>query len=317
MSLVRMEQVVKRYGSRLSIDHLSLSVREGEIFGLLGPNGAGKSTTIHMLCGLLRPDHGDIRVGGWSVLEHPLEVKRLIGLVPQELAIYERLTAWENVAFFAKLHGLRGRLLQERVEEALAFTGLLDRRNERPVSFSGGLKRRLNIACALAHRPRLIIMDEPTVGIDPRSRHAILDAVRQLNRMGSTFIYSSHYMEEVEAIGDRVGILDKGRLLALGTQQELRAATGSGEKLCVQLAQPLTPAAVAELEAHPRIRRVMSDGRKIELYMTTADASLQDILFILSKHGAHIHSLTRIEPNLESLFLSLTGRSLQEEGGGL
>jgi len=311
MSFVEIEQVVKRYGGSIPVDHLSLTIRQGEIFGLLGPNGAGKSTTIKMLCGLLDIDQGSIRVEGISIRERPLDVKRRIGLVPQDLALYERLTARENVAFFARLYGLRGALLQERVDEALSFVGLSDRQHERPGAYSGGMKRRLNIACAIAHHPKLIIMDEPTVGIDPQSRNHILDSVRQLNRMGSTIIYTSHYMEEVAALSTRIGILDKGHLIALGTQEELRAQLAEEERLIVQ-AKGVSAEAVRELSDHPRIRRVAEAEGKLEIHARPGQAPLQDVLFILSKHEVVIESLTRVEPDLEALFLSLTGRTLRD-----
>lgn len=311
MSLVSMKNVVKSYGSKLSVDHLQLDIEEGDIFGLLGPNGAGKSTAIKMMCGLLKIDSGEVTVCGISVATNPLEVKKNIGLVPQDLAIYENLSAKENVTFFAKLHGLRGRLLSERVEEALSFVGLQDRQQERPQTFSGGMKRRLNIACAIMHRPKLIIMDEPTVGIDPQSRNHILDAVKQLNRMGSTIIYTSHYMEEVESLCSRVGIIDHGRLIACGTTEELRKQVSQEEKLTVEVVQ-LKQSAVEELRMHARIKKVLVNENTIEMYLESVQPILQDILFILSKHQVAIHSLTRVEPDLETLFLSLTGRTLRD-----
>ncbi|MEK8129854.1 ABC transporter ATP-binding protein [Paenibacillus filicis] len=311
MSLVQIEQVVKRYGGMISVDHLTLTIRQGEIYGLLGPNGAGKSTTIKMLCGLLDIDQGEIRVDGFSVRQRPLDVKRRIGLVPQDLAIYERLTARENVNFFARLYGLRGNLLQERVDEALEFVGLSDRQHERPGEYSGGMKRRLNIACAIAHRPKLIIMDEPTVGIDPQSRNHILESVRQLNRMGSTIIYTSHYMEEVSALSTRIGILDKGHLIAEGTQEDLRAQVSDEERLILQTAH-MSAAAVQELQSHPRIKRLTETDGRLEVCVPANHAPLQDVLFILSKHDVTIQSLTRVEPDLETLFLSLTGRTLRD-----
>ena len=311
MSLVSMKNVVKSYGSKLSVDHLQLDIEEGDIFGLLGPNGAGKSTAIKMMCGLLKIDSGEVTVCGISVATNPLEVKKNIGLVPQDLAIYENLSAKENVTFFAKLHGLRGRLLSERVEEALSFVGLQDRQQERPQTFSGGMKRRLNIACAIMHRPKLIIMDEPTVGIDPQSRNHILDAVKQLNRMGSTIIYTSHYMEEVESLCSRVGIIDHGRLIACGTTEELRKQVSQEEKLTVEVVQ-LKQSTVEELRMHARIKKVLVNENTIEMYLESVQPILQDILFILSKHQVAIHSLTRVEPDLETLFLSLTGRTLRD-----
>lgn len=311
MSFVQLKDVVKKYDNRISVDHLNLTIREGEVFGLLGPNGAGKSTTIKMLSGLLKIDQGDILVGGKSVAKYPMEVKRNLGLVPQDLAIYDNLTARENVTFFAKLYGLRGKLLKDRVEESLAFVGLLDRASDKPSSFSGGMKRRLNIACAIMHQPKLIIMDEPTVGIDPQSRNHILDSVRELNRMGSTILYTSHYMEEVSAISTRVGIMDHGHLIACGTQEELRNQVSQDNKIVLQITN-LTDQAVKELREYPLIKQLNANEQTLELIVSASQSYLQDILFILSKHQVKIQSLTQVEPDLEALFLSLTGRTLRD-----
>jgi ABC-2 type transport system ATP-binding protein len=311
VSFIEIKDVVKRYGRDISVDHLSLNIEEGEIFGLLGPNGAGKSTTIKMLTGLLNMDQGEIKVGGISVAQHPIQVKKSLGLVPQELAIYESLTARENVVFFGKLYGLRGKLLEERVDESLEFVGLVDRQREKPKNYSGGMKRRLNIACAIMHRPRLIIMDEPTVGIDPQSRNHILESVKQLNQMGSTIIYTSHYMEEVAAISTRVGIMDNGRLITSGTQSELRKMMSKEEKLVIEV-ELVHASAIEELKNHSRLNKVHVLENTIEIYLESSQAYLQDILFILSKHEVVIQSLTRVEADLETLFLSLTGRTLRD-----
>jgi ABC-2 type transport system ATP-binding protein len=311
MSFIQIQNVVKKYGNKISVDHLNLTIHEGEVFGLLGPNGAGKSTTIKMLSGMLKIDQGEMKLDGISVSGNPIEVKRRIGLVPQELAIYENLSARENVAFFAKLYGLRGNLLKERVNEALEFVGLMDREMDKPNFFSGGMKRRLNIACAIMHHPKLIIMDEPTVGIDPQSRNHILDSVRKLNKMGSTIIYTSHYMEEVSAISSRVGIIDHGHLIACGTQEELKAKVAQEEKIVIQVTQ-IAEEAITELREHPRINQVQAEGQQIEIYLSSSQAYLQDILFILSKHQVKIQTLTQVEPDLEALFLSLTGRTLRD-----
>lgn len=314
MSLVTFREVVKKYDTALTVNHLTLNIGEGEIFGLLGPNGAGKSTAIHMLSGLLEQSSGDILVGGFSIRKQPLEVKRLIGLVPQELAIYETLTARENVTFFAKLYGLRGSLLRDRVDEALQFVGLLDRAKDKPSTFSGGMKRRLNIACAIMHRPKLIIMDEPTVGIDPQSRNHILESVRSLNKGGSTVIYTSHYMEEVEAICTRIGILDQGKLIASGTKEELKRQAGQEEKLIFVLDRQ-SGTATTELAEHPGVQQLdeRDNGMMLEISVKESPSILQDLLFIIQKHGINLRKLTRVEPNLESLFLQMTGRNLRDE----
>lgn len=311
MAIAVLTGVVKRYDSQLIVDHVNISIQEGEIFGLLGPNGAGKSTTISMICGLLKADSGEIMIDGLSVKDRTLEVKKRIGLVPQDLALYENMTAEENVNFFGRLYGLRGKLLKERVEEALQFTGLSDRAKDKPSTFSGGMKRRLNIACAIMHRPRLIIMDEPTVGIDPQSRNHILESVKTLNKLGSTIIYTSHYMEEVAAVCDRVAIMDKGHIIACGTESELRERVAHEEKIVVRAAN-ITPALINELGQHPRISRVEAAGDTVELYLPSSQNELQDILFIFAKHEGVIASLNIEEPDLETLFLSLTGRTLRD-----
>lgn len=314
MSLVSFREVVKKYDTTLTVNHLTFNIGEGEIFGLLGPNGAGKSTAIHMLSGLLDPSSGDILVDGFSIRKQPLEVKKRIGLVPQELAIYESLTARENVTFFAKLYGLKGSLLRDRVDEALQFVGLLERAKDKPSTFSGGMKRRLNIACAIMHRPKLIIMDEPTVGIDPQSRNHILESVRSLNELGSTVIYTSHYMEEVEAICTRIGILDQGKLIACGTKDELKRQAGQEEKLVFEIDRNLAKA-LAEMIEHPGVQKLdeRDQGLTLEVTVKESPSILQDLLFIIQKHGINLRKLSRVEPNLESLFLQMTGRNLRDE----
>lgn len=220
MNVLEINNLTKKFGDFVAVDNMSLSIEEGEIFGLLGANGAGKSTTINMISGLFRSNEGEVLILGKNIGAFRKHAKMNIGIVPQDLAIYEDLTAYENVKFFAGLYGLRGSLLQERVEEALQFVGLGDKHKSFPKNFSGGMKRRLNIACAIAHRPKLIIMDEPTVGIDPHSRNYILQSVKKLNDMGSTIIYTSHYMEEVEEICTRIAIVDHGKIIAEGTKEQ-------------------------------------------------------------------------------------------------
>jgi ABC-2 type transport system ATP-binding protein len=227
------------------------------------------------------------------------------------LAIYEDLSARENVTFFAKLYGLKGKVLEERVEEALGFVGLLDRQKDKPSAYSGGMKRRLNIACAITHRPKLIIMDEPTVGIDPQSRNHILESVKTLNKMGSTIIYTTHYMEEVEAICSRVGIMDHGRLIASGTKEQLIRQLAREEKVVIGTGG-VNAAAVEELRGHSRVEKVLVEGDELAVYLPSSSSYLQDILFILSKHEVAIQTLNRIEPNLETVFLALTGRTLRD-----
>lgn len=313
--MLTVDHAVKRFDSGIAVDHLTFRIEEGEIYGLLGPNGAGKSTTIQMIVGLIKPDGGDIYVNGISIRQQPQAVKRMIGLVPQDLAIYEDLSARDNIVFFARLYGLKGKLLQQRVDEALELVGLSDRQHQLPNSFSGGMKRRLNIACAIAHKPKLVIMDEPTVGIDPHSRNHILESVKKLNADGSTIIYTSHYMEEVSAISTRIGIMNEGRFIAEGTEQELRQQFGTSEKLNIELSAPPEEAvagAVEELKRHPLIQQVTFNEHLLELLLTPGEGSLQDILFILAKHQLSIRTMMREEANLEHLFMQLTGRQLRD-----
>ena len=220
-TVLKLSGLSKKFDSRTAVDHISLEIREGEIFGLLGPNGAGKSTTLNMVCSLLRPTSGSIEVFGMDAAKKMKQIKHRIGYIPQDLAIHGNLKAWENVELFTSLYGIRGKALRTAVDESLAFVGLLDRRNSYAKTFSGGMKRRLNIACAIGHKPDLMIFDEPTVGIDPQSRNFILEKIKEANANGATVIYTSHYMEEVEAICTRIAIMDNGRIIATGTREEL------------------------------------------------------------------------------------------------
>lgn len=313
--LLTVHKLVKRFKQMIAVDHLDLYIEEGEVFGLLGPNGAGKSTLIQMITGLLPIDSGTIKLDGQSIQERPTEVKRHIGLVPQDIAVYENISARKNVEFFAKLYGLRGKGLKESVDEALERVGLMERQHHLPSTFSGGMKRRLNIACAIAHKPKLIIMDEPTVGIDPHSRNHILESVRKLNQDGSTIIYTSHYMEEVSAIATRIGIMNEGKCIALGTEAELRQRIASQEKLTIETEEGVESEhhpAIDELKKSAIVLDVHLEGNQLELMLSPHYDRLQDILFILAKHGLSVLTLKRETPDLEHLFLSLTGRQLRD-----
>lgn len=255
MNVLELRQLTKKFGDFIAVDGMTLDVKEGEIFGFLGSNGAGKSTTINMVASLLVPTSGEIRILGQNVRKQTRQAKLNLGIVPQDLAIYGELSAFENVAFFAGLYGLRGAELKARAEEALEFVGLSDRAGAKPDGFSGGMKRRLNIACAIAHKPRLIIMDEPTVGIDPQSRNYILGSVRQLNESGCTVIYTSHYMEEVEEICSRVAIVDHGKIIADGTKEQLKAIITDIKELSIEL-KPGSPYRLQELQQVPGVRAV-------------------------------------------------------------
>jgi ABC-2 type transport system ATP-binding protein len=221
-TVVRLDGVIKKYDNRAVVDSLSLEIYEGEIFGLLGPNGAGKSTTMNMICSLIKPTAGKIELFGYDNKKDNKKIKPLIGYIPQELAIYGNLKAWENVELFTSLYGVKGKELKDAVDKSLEAVELTDKRNSYAKTFSGGMKRRLNIACALGHNPKLLIFDEPTVGIDPQSRNFILERIKVANKKGSTVIYTSHYMEEVEAICTRIAIMDNGKIIACGTKEELK-----------------------------------------------------------------------------------------------
>ena len=235
MKVIEIRDLVKKYGNNIAVDNINLSIDEGEIYGLLGPNGAGKSTTINMLCSLLKPNSGSLKIFGVDVQEHNMDVKKKIGLVPQNVAIYKDFTAYENVKFFGELYGLRGNKLKESVNKALEFVGLLDVAKDQAKSFSDGMVRRLNIACAIVHEPKLIIMDEPTVGIDPQSRNHILNAVKTLNKNGTTIIYTTHYMEEAENLCSKIGIIDKGKIIVEGSTDELKSMVSDKKTLQIRV----------------------------------------------------------------------------------
>jgi ABC-2 type transport system ATP-binding protein len=234
-TLLEVNNLVKKYGDFLAVNDVSFSINEGEIFSLLGPNGAGKTTTISMLSTLYVPTSGNATIGGHSITREPMDVRRLIGVVPQDLALYEEMTARENLVFWGQMYGLSGKPLNTRVDEVLEQIDLVDRAKNRVKTFSGGMKRRVNIGVGLLHKPRLLFMDEPTVGIDPQSRRAILDSIKDLNKQGMTVLYTTHYMEEAQELSNRVGIVDHGQMIALGTQKELTRQVGEMETLILHI----------------------------------------------------------------------------------
>lgn len=311
MNILEIKQVTKKFGDFIAVDHMSLTVAEGEIFGFLGANGAGKSTTINMIAGLLRPNAGEIKILGKDIAKHRQFAKRHIGVVPQEIAIYENLTAYENVEFFAGLYGLRGAELRQRVEEALEFVGLSDKRKSYPKHFSGGMKRRLNIACALAHRPKLIIMDEPTVGIDPQSRNYILASVKKLNEVGCTIIYTSHYMEEVEEICTRIAIIDHGKIIAEGTKEQLEAIITDTKDIWLEI-RGMDRLNKQHLQDIPGVKAVQCEENMIKISSDISVNNLNEIVQCLINDGVEIRSLEDKSPNLETVFLALTGRNLRD-----
>lgn len=311
MNVLEIRELTKKFGEFIAVDNISLAVREGEIFGFLGANGAGKSTTINLVASLLRPSSGEIRILDRDLMKHSRYTKMNLGIVPQDLAIYKEMTAYENVSFFAGLYGLRGAELKERTIEALKFVGLEDKMKSYPKNFSGGMKRRLNIACAIAHRPKLIIMDEPTVGIDPHSRNYILNSVRKLNEMGCTIIYTSHYMEEVEEICTRVAIIDHGKVIAEGTKEQLVATITDVKEIRIELKKCI-PSLADTLRRIPGVRSVELLEQTVRVFCDLEVDNLGLILKELISHDADIRSVEEQEPNLETVFLTLTGRTLRD-----
>ncbi len=221
-TILKTKDLTKKYGSKTVVDNLNIEIRKGEIFGLLGPNGAGKSTTMNMICNIVRPTLGTVEFQGEDVRKNSKKLLKKLGYIPQDLAIHGKLKAWENVELFTSLYGIKGAELKKTIDESLEYVGLLEKKNEYAKNFSGGMKRRLNIACAIGHKPDLLIFDEPTVGIDAQSRNFILDKIKESNKNGATVIYTSHYMEEVEAICTRIAIMDNGKIIACGTSEELK-----------------------------------------------------------------------------------------------
>lgn len=303
--------LTKRFGERVAVDGVSFTIAEGETYGLLGPNGAGKSTAISMIAGLLKRDGGAVHVEGISIDDQPLKARSLIGFVPQELAIYPDLTAAENLAFFGRLQGLRGSDLRSRVAELLEVVGLKERANERTASFSGGMKRRLNIAVGLLNRPRLLILDEPTVGVDPQSRNAILDSVAALQSEGMAVLYTTHYMEEAERLCDRVGIIDQGHLIAEGTRAELVEQIGEHDQVDLTINGD-THAIAGALILLPGVVQASDGVDQVSLIVDRAEERLPEIVASAVAAGGTISSIEVKQANLESVFLHLTGKALRD-----
>ena len=312
-TMLEVRNLVKKYGEKLAVDDISFDIQEGEIFSLLGPNGAGKTTTISILSTLFSPSAGDASILGYSVTKNPMEVKRLIGVVPQEIALYDDMTALENLNFWGEMYGLSGGALKTRVKELLEQIGLADRAKERIKTYSGGMKRRVNIAVGLMHKPRLLFMDEPTVGIDPQSRLAILDSVKSLNKAGMTILYTTHYMEEAQELSDRVGIIDHGKLIALGTQSELTAKVGEMDTLILHLGENEDAEHLAQaLKTLNGVLQANPSDHTVALVTPSAEELLAPVVSRANELGIKIHSIDMREPNLEAVFLHLTGRALRD-----
>ncbi len=322
-AIISIRKLSKRYGaprgqrqSAPALDHVDLEIGEGEIFSLLGPNGAGKTTLISILCGLLPPSAGDAVIGGHSVLAEPMAVKRLIGVVPEEIAIYPYLSGRENLRYFGLLYGLEGRELARAVEEALGAIGLADRAGDRVSSYSNGMKRRLNIGVGLLHSPQVVLMDEPTLGLDPQSRRGILDLVMSLKaERGATILYTTHRLDEAQELSDRVAIIHRGRIIALGAPDELVQSLGAGEILRLEVASgPVGGQAVEELRQLSGVSGVIVGADTITMTLAAAADTLPEILRLADRRHLRVNSFTVQKPSLEDVFLRLTGESLAEAG---
>jgi len=311
--MLHVEHLVKRYGERIAVDGVSFRAERGLTVGLLGPNGAGKTTTLAMITGLTPPDGGTVDVGGSTLAADPGGIKRKIGLVPQDLALYEETTARANLQVFGALYGMKGAPLTRAITDALDLVGLADRAGDKVASFSGGMKRRLNIAGALLHDPELILLDEPTVGVDPQSRNAIFENLAELRRRGKTLVYTTHYMEEAERLCDRIVVMDHGRILADDTLAGLLARAPAPNRLLVDLALEPSPALLTRLASIEGVRGIAAEAARVSLDVGDVLVVTPRVLQVLAAQGMAVRGFASERANLESVFLTLTGRSLRDQ----
>jgi ABC-2 type transport system ATP-binding protein len=309
--MIEINGLVKKYGDRVAVNEVSFWVQKGEIFGLLGPNGAGKTTLLSILATLLPPDEGQVTLCGYDLQREASRIRPLIGFVPQELALYPTLSAWDNLAFFGRIYGLRGTALKERIAAVLDLVGLRDRAREAVRTFSGGMKRRLNIAAGLIHGPRLLFLDEPTVGVDPHSRNFIFEHIERLRAEGMTILYTTHYMEEAERLCDRVAIMDEGRILAMDTPKGLISLLGGGVihvGVATEAIEDLLPA----IRILPHVRDASAQDGRLKIETRAARPALLELIELCNARDIPILSLEVLEPNLEGVFLHLTGKRLRD-----
>lgn len=309
-SMITVTDLEKRFGALAAVDRITFEVNEGELFGFLGPNGAGKTTTLNMISGLLKPDAGRVVMDGIDVWQTPKQAKRILGLVPQDLALYEELTATENLNFWGGLYQLPKAELKRNIAELLERVGLSDRAKEPVKNFSGGMKRRLNLAIGLVHKPRLVLLDEPTVGIDPQARNAILDIIREVARDGATILFTTHHLEEAEALCERIAIIDHGRILEHGTLDQLALVVGDGDVATVKGA--FSAAQVEQAVQGSGLRLLSATENLATLSLGHNGVGVAQMVETLSRAGVEIADLSIQKPNLESVFLKLTGRELRD-----
>ena len=313
MFVIEVEDLVKRYKELVALDHFSLKIEQGEVFGLLGPNGSGKTTAINCMLQLLTFDKGTIRLFGEEMKPSRYDLKRRIGIVPQNIAVFAQLSVYENIDYFCSLYVDDKKERRQLVEEAIEFVGLEDYRNFRPRKLSGGLVRRLNIACGIAHKPELIFFDEPTVAVDPQSRNSILEGIQRLNREGSTIVYTSHYMEEVEQICTRIMIMDKGQALATGTNTQLKSMVDIGEKVEIELSgNGNTQQALELVSALPFVASASIEGAALRLTCTRGVNTLTEVLGVLSSASLDYGRVFSEPPTLNDVFLEITGKELRD-----
>lgn len=314
-TIIEVHNLEKQYApnTEKAVKGISFAIKQGEIFSLLGPNGAGKTTTISMISCLLSPTSGDALIAGHSIRQEPMKVKQMIGVVPQEIALYDTISARENLLFWGRMYGLSGAKLQERIKATLKIAGLEDRAGDKVNTFSGGMKRRLNIAVGLLHEPKVLYMDEPTVGIDPQSRRRILDTVKELNQQGLTVLYTTHYMEEAEELSHRIGIIDHGQLVAMGTQDELTQTVGRFDTITVQMEGEIeTPTLLAGVTQLPGVQKADGTVNHLILQVNDAKQALPPLLSWADGQKLHLRGVEIQEPNLEAVFLHLTGHALRD-----
>ncbi len=309
--MLKVENLYKKFGNVKAVDGISFDVKKGQIFGLLGPNGAGKSTTISVISTLIQPTSGEVLFEGKSVLKDPKSIQQKLGVVPQDIALYPTLTGYENLSFWGNIYGLKGSELKKRVNEVSDIIGLNGRLKDKVEKYSGGMKRRLNIGAALLHVPKILIMDEPTVGIDPQSRNHILDTVLELNKQGITIIYTSHYMEEVEYLCNEICIMDEGKIIASGTKHELVELVKEKTQINIKLNQ-IDDFVIEILKEIDGVFEAKIDGDMIALFGNNADVLLAEIISKVTSNNWLIESIDVKKPNLETVFLHLTGKALRD-----
>ncbi|MFL0252465.1 ABC transporter ATP-binding protein [Clostridium neuense] len=309
---VKVDNITKRFNDKLILDNISFHVKSGDIFGLIGPNGAGKSTLINIMSGIIKPNSGDVKLGGYSILNDIVEAKNMIGLVPQELAIMDAFSAYDNLMYFGAYYGLSGKLLKDRINMALSVTGLTERKRDKVKKFSGGMKRRLNLAVAIMHKPKILIMDEPTVGVDPQSRNCIFEFIRRINKEdGTTIIYTSHYMEEVETLCNNIFILDLGNEVAYGSKSEIKAMASVHGTIRLKVSD-FNDQLLLRLKELSGIKDVFFENEEIKIFMDESKFKIEELLLLFSKENKKIKSFNLEEASLEEVFLAITGKNLRD-----